>query len=228
MCLVQLDGSIKPVASCAITMSNKMIINTQSIFVKKAQEGVMEFLLLNHPLDCPICDQGGECDLQDLSLAYGNDRGRLFHLKDLKRSVNDMNCNDFVKFVLTRCIHCTRCIRFLNEYGGNYNMGMLGRGKQSEIGLYINSILSSELSSNIIELCPVGALTSKTYSFTYRAWDSPYYESIDFTDSLCSSIRVFTNLNKIVRVLPQYDEVTNWNFLTEKARFYMMELIFVD
>ena len=219
MCLVQLDGSIKPVASCAITMSNKMIINTQSIFVKKAQEGVMEFLLLNHPLDCPICDQGGECDLQDLSLAYGNDRGRLFHLKDLKRSVNDMNCNDFVKFVLTRCIHCTRCIRFLNEYGGNYNMGMLGRGKQSEIGLYINSILSSELSSNIIELCPVGALTSKTYSFTYRAWDSPYYESIDFTDSLCSSIRVFTNLNKIVRVLPQYDEVTNWNFLTEKARF---------
>jgi NADH-quinone oxidoreductase subunit G len=179
----------------------------------------LEFLLLNHPLDCPICDQGGECDLQDLTITYGNDRGRLFHANDLKRSVNDTNCNEFIKFTLTRCIHCSRCIRFLNEFAGDFSMGMLGRGKQSEIGLYIDNFLNSELQSNIVELCPVGALTSKIYSFKYRSWDSNYHESIDITDSLCSPIRIFIQSNKILRILPQYDDILNFNFLTEKARF---------
>jgi NADH dehydrogenase/NADH:ubiquinone oxidoreductase subunit G len=175
--------------------------------------------LLNHPLDCPICDQGGECDLQDLTMTYGNDRGRLFHSKDLKRSVNDTNCNEFIKFTLTRCIHCSRCIRFLNEFAGDFSLGMLGRGKQSEIGLYIDNFLNTELQSNIVDLCPVGALTSKVYSFRYRSWENNYTESIDITDSLCSPIRVFIQENKILRILPEYNETFNFNFLTEKARF---------
>uniref|UniRef100_A0A0N4ZWN0 Complex I-75kD n=1 Tax=Parastrongyloides trichosuri TaxID=131310 RepID=A0A0N4ZWN0_PARTI len=133
MCLVHIEGSVKPVVSCAIILTPGMIINTNSFFVKKIHESVLEFLLLNHPLDCPTCDRGGECDLQELNLSYGSDRGRIFHKLDLKRSINDMNCNPFVKFTLTRCIYCTRCIRFLNEFDGNSNLGLLGRGTNSEI-----------------------------------------------------------------------------------------------
>jgi hypothetical protein len=133
MCLVHIEGSIKPVVSCAIILTPGMIINTNSFFVKKIHESVLEFLLLNHPLDCPTCDRGGECDLQELNLSYGSDRGRIFHKLDLKRSINDMNCNPFVKFTLTRCIYCTRCVRFLNEFDGNSHLGLLGRGHNSEI-----------------------------------------------------------------------------------------------
>lgn len=133
MCLVHVEGSIKPVVSCAIILTPGMIINTNSFFVKKIHESVLEFLLLNHPLDCPTCDRGGECDLQELNLSYGSDRGRIFHKLDLKRSINDMNCNPFVKFTLTRCIYCTRCVRFLNEFDGNSHLGLLGRGNHSEI-----------------------------------------------------------------------------------------------
>lgn len=179
----------------------------------------MEFLLVNHPLDCPICDQGGECDLQDLSLAYGNDRGRFLLKTDYKRSINDANNSFFIKFILTRCIYCTRCIRFLNEISGNFNLGLLGRGLKSEIGFFTNTILDSEFNSNIIELCPVGALTSKLYHFKYRSWDLQYFESIDLMDSFCQPIRIFIKFNKIDRILPQYDDVTNWGFLTEKARY---------
>lgn len=133
MCLVHIEGSIKPAVSCAIILTPGMIINTNTLFVKKLHESVLEFLLLNHPLDCPTCDRGGECDLQELNLSYGSDRGRIFHKLDLKRSINDMNCNSFIKFTLTRCIFCTRCVRYLNEYDNNYNLGLLGRGHNSEI-----------------------------------------------------------------------------------------------
>lgn len=145
MCLIHIEGAIKPVVSCAIILTPGMIINTNSFFVKKLHESVLEFLLLNHPLDCPTCDRGGECDLQELNLSYGADRGRIFHKLDLKRSINDMNCNPFIKFTLTRCIYCTRCVRFLNEFDGNLNLGLLGRGHNSEIGLYIDNILDSDL-----------------------------------------------------------------------------------
>lgn len=133
MCLIHIEGSIKPVVACAIILSPGMIINTNSLFVKKLHESVLEFLLLNHPLDCPTCDRGGECDLQELNLSYGSDRGRIFHRLDLKRSINDMNCNPFIKFTLTRCIYCTRCIRFLHEFAGISSLGLLGRGNNSEI-----------------------------------------------------------------------------------------------
>ena len=133
MCLIHIEGAIKPLVSCAIILTPGMIINTNSFFVKKLHESVLEFLLLNHPLDCPTCDRGGECDLQELNLSYGADRGRIFHKLDLKRSINDMNCNPFIKFTLTRCIYCTRCVRFLHEFDSNYNLGLLGRGHNSEI-----------------------------------------------------------------------------------------------
>lgn len=219
MCLIELSTSQKPIVSCAINIMPNNSIKTNTLLVKRAREGIMEFLLVNHPLDCPICDQGGECDLQDQSLIYGSDRGRFYHFSDFKRSVTDFMCHPMIKVILTRCIHCTRCIRFLNEIEGDYTLGMLGRGTNSEIGLYTDSILISELSSNITDFCPVGALTIKPYALHYRAWDDLYFESIDLSDSLCVPIRVYSNFIKIIRLLPQYNSELKVSWIHEKTRY---------
>ena len=166
MCLVEESKSLKPLASCAVNINSNMNIFTNTELVKKAREGVLEFLLANHPLDCPICDQGGECDLQDQSLVFGGDRGRFY---ESKRAVEDKNCGPLIKTIMTRCIHCTRWVRFADEIAGASYMGITGRGSKTEIGFYIERMLSSEVSGNIIDLCPVGALTSKPYAFTARS-----------------------------------------------------------
>ena len=165
MCLIEVKGNQKPVASCASPIQNSMHVFTNTKLVKKAREGILEFLLLNHPLDCPICDQGGECDLQDQSLLFGNDKGRFY---EYKRSVNDKNCGSIIKTIMTRCIHCTRCIRFIDEFIGNKFFGLIGRGQNIEISNFLVKIINSEISGNLIDLCPVGALTSKPYSFISR------------------------------------------------------------
>eukprot|EP00741_Cyanophora_paradoxa_P004578 tig00000101_g4446.t1 len=166
MCLVEVEKSPKPIASCAMPAMPNMVVKTNTPLVKKAREGVMEFLLLNHPLDCPICDQGGECDLQDQSLVYGSDRGRFY---EYKRSVEDKNVGPLIKTIMTRCIHCTRCIRFMKEIAGMEDMGTTGRGRATEVGTYIEKSITSELSGNLIDLCPVGALTQKEYVFKQAA-----------------------------------------------------------
>lgn len=166
MCLVEEVKSLKPLVSCAVSITPSMEIFTNTELVKKAREGVMEFLLANHPLDCPICDQGGECDLQDQALLYGGDQGRFY---EEKRAVSDKNCGPLVKTVMTRCIHCTRCVRFMQDIAGFPAIGVTGRGSKMEIGFYVETGISSELSGNIIDLCPVGALTSKPYAFSARS-----------------------------------------------------------
>ena len=216
MCLIELDKSVKPIASCAIACENGMKIFTNTILVKKAREGVMEFLLINHPLDCPICDQGGECDLQDQAMLFGNDRGRFY---ENKRSVSDLDLGPFVKTVMTRCIHCTRCIRFLTELGGSFVMGTTGRGVKTEVGTYISTFLDSEVSGNIIDLCPVGALTSKPYAFTARPWELTKIESIDTLDSMCSNVSYHIFGGKILRVLPVLHMGVNEEWLTNTTRF---------
>lgn len=165
MCLVEVEKSPKPVVSCAMPVSKNMVIYTNTPLVKKAREAVLEFLLINHPLDCPICDQGGECDLQDETLQYGSDRGRFF---EFKRSVEDKECGPIVKTIMTRCIHCTRCVRFSAEIAGQETLGSFGRGQETEIGTYVQSFIKTELSGNLVDLCPVGALTSKPYAFVAR------------------------------------------------------------
>jgi NADH dehydrogenase/NADH:ubiquinone oxidoreductase subunit G len=165
MCLVEIEKSPKPVASCAMPISNGMVIFTDTPLVKKAQESVLELLLINHPLDCPICDQGGECDLQDITLNYGSDRNRFF---EIKRGVEDKFCGPIVKTIMTRCIHCTRCVRFLSELAGVDTFGSIGRGEAMEIGTYLNKYIKTELSGNLVDICPVGALTSKPYAFLAR------------------------------------------------------------
>jgi NADH dehydrogenase (ubiquinone) Fe-S protein 1 len=166
MCLVEVNNSKKLVASCAVPVSENLKIYTNNLRVKKARESVLEFLLANHPLDCPICDQGGECDLQDITISFGSDRGRFYEVE--KRAVEDKYCGPLIKTVMTRCIHCTRCIRFISEVSGYPDLGTTGRGTRMEVGTYITKALTDELSANIIDLCPVGALTSKPYSFTSR------------------------------------------------------------
>jgi NADH dehydrogenase (ubiquinone) Fe-S protein 1 len=166
MCLVETSNSAKLVVSCAMPISDEIKIYTYNVRVKKARESVLEFLLINHPLDCPICDQGGECDLQDITLMFGSDKSRFYEYS--KRAIFDRDCGSLVKMLLTRCIHCTRCVRFLTEITGTLDFGMLGRGEKSEIGTYVNKSLIDELSGNIIDLCPVGASTSKPYSFKAR------------------------------------------------------------
>mgnify|MGYP000953579416 CR=1 FL=1 len=219
MCLVELSSSLKPIVACAVDLAPNQKISTDTFLVTRARQGIMEFLLVNHPLDCPVCDQGGECDLQDQSLIYGSDRGRFYHVNDLKRSVTDIMCNHFVKLTLTRCIHCTRCVRFLNEVAGDYTLGMLGRGNSSEIGLYTDSVLTSELSSNITDFCPVGALTIKPYALNKRPWEEVYLESIDLSDSLCVPLRVYSNGKKINRILPQYNTDLDLSWITERTRY---------
>lgn len=206
MCLVELKNAPKLIISCSTKVSNNLEFFTNSVLVRKAREMVLEFLLINHPLDCPICDQGGECDLQDQTLVYGSDRGRF---SEMKRSVSDKNFGPFIKSVMTRCIHCTKCIRFLENYGSVSSLGVLGRGKNMEIGTYIDTLLESEISGNIIDLCPVGALTSKTYAFSARPWELSSVESIDILDSIGSNILVQTRSNDVLRIIPRCNTTVN-------------------
>ncbi|MFO1128237.1 MAG: NADH-quinone oxidoreductase subunit NuoG [Rhodospirillales bacterium] len=216
MCLVAMKGSPKPVASCAMPAADGMEIYTNTPEVEKMRRGVMEFLLINHPLDCPICDQGGECDLQDLAMGYGFDRGR-FH--ENKRAVQDKNFGPLVKTSMTRCIHCTRCIRFATEIAGVPELGATGRGENMEVGTYVAKALSSELSGNIIDLCPVGALTSKPYAFVARPWELTKTESIDVMDAVGSNIRIDSRGPEVLRVLPRLHEGINEEWISDKTRF---------
>ena len=216
MCLVEVDKMPKLQASCAVPVLPNMVIKTNTLAVKKAREGILEFLLINHPLDCPICDQGGECDLQDQSLVYGGDRSRF---KEFKRAVEDKNCGPLIKTIMTRCIHCTRCVRFINEVVGVPELGTSGRGNSIEISNYISKLFSSELSGNIIDLCPVGALTSKPYAFLSRPWELKSTESIDLFDSIHSNIRIDTRGYDIMRVLPRLNELINEEWISDKVRF---------
>lgn len=216
MCLVEDLKQVKPIASCAINVSNSMSVYTNTTKVKKARESVLEFLLANHPLDCPICDQGGECDLQDQSIVFGSDRGRFY---EFKRSVEDKDCGPLIKTIMNRCIHRTRCVRFSNEVAGVNVLGITGRGSKMEIGFYIENLMRSELSGNIIDLCPVGALTSKPFAFTSRSWELKSYNSIDILDSMHSNIRIDVRGTKIMRILPRVNDNINEEWITDKIRF---------
>lgn len=216
MCLVQLDKSAKPVASCALEVSSGMKIYTNTSLVKKAREGVMEFLLANHPLDCPICDQGGECDLQDQALVFGNDRGRFY---ETKRAVVDKDWGHLIKTIMTRCIHCTRCQRFSTELSGRPEVLMVGRGNKSEISNFIMNLVKSEVSGNVVDLCPVGALTSKPYAFTARPWELRKVCSIDLTDSLHSNVVYQVGKQRILRVLPILNKELNEEWLADRSRY---------
>ena len=216
MCLVEMERSPKPIASCAMPAGDGMVIRTDTPLVKRAREGVMEFLLINHPLDCPICDQGGECDLQDQAMAYGKGLSRYF---EHKRAVDEKELGPLVKTEMTRCIHCTRCIRFATEIAGVEALGATGRGEDMEIGNYVERAMDSELSGNLIDLCPVGALTSKPYAFTARPWELRKTETIDVHDAVGSNIRVDARGREIMRVLPRLHEEVNEEWISDKTRF---------
>ncbi|BBK42829.1 NADH-quinone oxidoreductase [Allostella vacuolata] len=216
MCLVEQEKAPKPIASCAMPAADNMVIHTNSPRARKARQGVMEFLLINHPLDCPICDQGGECDLQDQAMAYGFDRGRY---RENKRAVKDKELGPLVKTTMTRCIHCTRCIRFATEIAGVEELGATGRGENMEVGTYVEKALTSELSGNIIDLCPVGALTSKPYAFTARSWELRKTESVDVLDAVGSSIRIDARGPQVMRILPRLNEAVNEEWISDKTRF---------
>jgi NADH-quinone oxidoreductase subunit G len=216
MCLVEMERAPKPIASCAMPVGEGMVIRTNTETVKKARNGVMEFLLINHPLDCPICDQGGECDLQDQAMAYGFDHSRF---KENKRSVTDKNLGPLVETHMTRCIHCTRCIRFSTEVAGVEVLGATGRGENMEVGTYVEKAILSELSANIIDLCPVGALTSKPYAFEARPWELTKTESVDVMDAVGSNIRVDSRGREVMRVLPMLNEDVNEEWISDKTRY---------
>ncbi len=216
MCLVEMEKSPKPIASCAMPVAEGMVIKTDTPMVEKARRGVMEFLLINHPLDCPICDQGGECDLQDQAVAYGFDRSR-FH--ENKRAVPDKDFGPLIKTSMTRCIHCTRCIRFSAEIAGVEELGATGRGEHLEIGTYVQKAISSELSGNLIDICPVGALLSKPYAFSARPWELVKTESIDVLDAVGSAIRVDSRGREVMRVLPRLNDEINEEWIADKTRF---------
>ena len=218
MCLVEVEKAPKPVASCAWPVQPGMVVKTNSPLTHKAREGVMEFLLANHPLDCPICDQGGECDLQDQSVRYGADRGR-FHEIGGKRAVEDKNIGPLIKTSMNRCIHCTRCVRFANDIAGATEMGSTGRGNDLQIGTYLEKNLDSELSGNVIDLCPVGALTSKPYAFRARPWELKRSESIDVLDGLGSNIRVDSRGLEVMRIIPRLNDDVNEEWINDKSRF---------
>jgi NADH-quinone oxidoreductase subunit G len=223
MCLVEVKGSPKPVASCAWGVRDcrpgpngePPVVNTKTPMVKKAREGVMEFLLINHPLDCPICDQGGECDLQDQAMTYGVDSSRYV---ENKRAVEDKYIGPLVKTIMTRCIHCTRCIRFATEVAGVPELGAIGRGEDMEITTYLEHAMTSELQSNVVDLCPVGALTSKPYAFQARPWELIKTESIDVMDAVGSNIRVDTRGREVLRILPRLNESINEEWISDKTR----------
>jgi NADH-quinone oxidoreductase subunit G len=217
MCLVEVEGMPpKPVASCAMSIADGMKIHTDSPMVKKAREGVMEFLLANHPLDCPICDQGGECDLQDQAFQYG--RGKS-HYHEHKRAVVEKNMGPLIKTQMTRCIHCTRCVRFIEDVAGTVEIGAVGRGETMEITTYLEKSITSELSGNVIDLCPVGALTSKPYAFKARSWELKKTESIDVMDAVGSNIRLDSRGLEIMRILPRLNEEINEEWISDKTRF---------
>lgn len=220
MCLVEVEKSPKPVAACAMPVMKGMRVKTNSDLTRKAREGVMEFLLVNHPLDCPICDQGGECDLQDQSMAFGSDKSRFtdIHFSG-KRAVEDKDVGPLIKTIMTRCIHCTRCIRFASEVAGVDDFGTTGRGTDMQVGTYVEKMFLSELSGNIIDLCPVGALTSKPYSFAARPWETRRIDSVDVLDPLGSNIVVATRTNEVLRILPRTNEEINEEWLSDKSRF---------
>ncbi|XP_046403203.1 NADH-ubiquinone oxidoreductase 75 kDa subunit, mitochondrial-like isoform X2 [Ischnura elegans] len=201
-------------------VSNGMNIRTTSEVARKAQEGIMEFLLVNHPLDCPICDQGGECDLQDLSLTFGSDRSRFVDINfSGKRAVEDKEIGPLIKTTMTRCIHCTRCIRFASEVAGVDDLGTTGRGNDSQVGTYVEKMFVSELSGNVIDLCPVGALTAKPYAFQARPWELRRTESIDVLDALGSNIIVCSRSNEVLRILPRENDFVNEEWISDKTRF---------
>ena len=216
MCLVEIGNTPKPVASCALPVLNNMKIFVDTPLVKKARENVLESLLLNHPLDCPICDQGGECDLQDQTKVFGSDSSRFFFNK---RSVEDKYCGPLIKTIMTRCIHCTRCVRYSSEIAGVDFFGTLNRGGSTEIGGYLSKNFNSEISGNVIDLCPVGALTSKSYVFKARPWELRTTESIDLTDSTGSNIYINFKESEIVRINPKINFEINDNIISDKARF---------
>jgi len=232
MCLVEIQKSPKPVVSCAMPVAKDMVIFTNTPLVKKAREAILEYLLINHPLDCPICDQGGECDLQDETLNYGSDRGRYY---EFKRSVEDKECGPIIKTIMTRCIHCTRCIRFSSEIVGLESLGSFGRGRDTEIGTYIQAFINTELSGNLVDLCPVGALTSKPYAYKTRSWELQKGNTIDFFDGVCSDIIVSTRKstknqvknNKIIsvvgdeilRILPNHNDLSKDNWISDRSRY---------
>src|SRR5918992_1648015 len=224
MCLIEVKGGPpKPVASCAQNVRDLRpgpngeppVVVTRSPLVKKAREGVMEFLLINHPLDCPICDQGGECDLQDQAMAYGADTSRF---QENKRAVEDKYLGALVKTSMNRCIQCTRCVRFAAEVAGVPEMGATGRGEDMEITTYLEQALTSELQGNVVDLCPVGALTSKPYAFAARPWELSKTESVDVMDAVGSAIRVDSRGREVMRILPRVNEDVNEEWITDKTR----------
>jgi len=216
MCLVELERSSKPIASCAMPATEGMNIKTNTSLVEKARKGVMEFLLANHPLDCPVCDQGGECDLQDQSLYYGVDKSRFV---ENKRDVKEKYMGPLIKTQMTRCIHCTRCVRFATEVAGVPEIGAIGRGENMEITTYLEKSMESELSANVIDLCPVGALTSKPYAFEARPWELKKTESIDVMDAVGSNIRVDTYNWEVKRILPRLNNEINEEWISDKTRY---------
>ena len=216
MCLIEIDKIPKPIAACVTIVSENISIFLNTPIVKKARENIIEFLLLNHPLDCPICDQGGECDLQDQVKNFGNSFTRFFVVK---RGLEDKNVGPLIQTIMTRCIHCTRCVRFGVEIAGVEAMGTLGRGSQMEIGSYLNKFFSSEVSGNVIDLCPVGALTAKPYSFQSRPWESDSLESIDLSDGFGSNIYINFKGFTLLRVLPKKNNNLNGNIISDKIRF---------
>ena len=216
MCLVEMEKSPKPIASCAMPAAEGMVIKTNTPKIEKSRKGVMEFLLANHPLDCPVCDQGGECDLQDQSMFYGIDKSRF---KENKRAVSDKNMGPLIKTQMTRCIHCTRCVRFATEVAGIPEIGAIGRGENMEITTYLEKSMESELSGNVIDLCPVGALTSKPYAFSARPWELKKTESIDVLDAVGSNIRVDTYGWEVKRILPRINENINEEWISDKTRY---------
>ena len=216
MCLVEMEKSPKPIASCAMPAADGMVIKTNTPKIEKSRKGVMEFLLANHPLDCPVCDQGGECDLQDQSMFYGIDKSRF---KENKRFVPDKNMGPLIKTQMTRCIHCTRCVRFATEIAGVPELGAIGRGEDMQITTYLEQSVQSELSGNVIDLCPVGALTSKPYVFEARPWELKKTETIDVMDAVGSNIRVDTYDWEVKRVLPIINEDINEEWISDKTRY---------
>ncbi|WP_340151590.1 NADH-quinone oxidoreductase subunit NuoG [uncultured Sneathiella sp.] len=216
MCLVEMEKAPKLIASCAMPAGDGMVIHTNTQKVKEGREGAMEFLLINHPLDCPICDQGGECDLQDQSMAYGSGNSR-YH--EMKRAVAEKNMGPLIKTTMTRCIHCTRCVRFATEVAGVEDLGAINRGENMEIATYLEQALDSELSGNIIDLCPVGALTSKPYAFAARPWELSKTESIDALDAVGANIRVDSRGKEVMRILPRLHEDVNEEWLSDRSRF---------
>ena len=216
MCLVECSTSPKPIASCAMPATEGMVIRTKTPMVQKARKGVLEFLLINHPLDCPICDQGGECDLQDITMAYGGDSSR-FELN--KRAVPYKDFGPLIETAMNRCIHCTRCVRFATEVAGVAELGATGRGEDVEIGTYVQKTITSELSGNMIDICPVGALTSKPYSYRGRSWELSRTPSIDVFDAVGCAIQVDVRGREVMRILPRQNDEVNEDWIADKARF---------